>query len=103
MRGITVTKPAQFDELTPLHPHAVGLPAARIARNREVRVRRAASRGYYSSEFWLAALAVVAPVALALTNTDRRALRDIAIGGGIAAAGYALGRSYVKGTIASRA
>jgi len=60
---------------------------------------RASRRGHRTTEFWLVAAAIVAPVALVLAGVERRQVREIAIGGGIAAAGYALGRSYVKGAV----
>ena len=63
-------------------------------------VERAERRGPRTSEFWLVALAIVAPMGLALAGVERRRLRDVTIGAGIAAAGYALGRSYVKGSLA---
>jgi hypothetical protein len=88
----------QFDELAPLHPH-VG--SRSIIETRAVRadVVRASRRGHRTTEFWLVAAAIVGPVALALAGVDRRQVREIAIGGGLAAAGYALGRSYVKGSM----
>lgn len=93
----------QFDELAPLHPHvAAGRPMIRARATRAV-VARATRPGYRTTEFWLVAMAIAAPVGLALAGVDRRQLRDIAIGGGLVAAGYALGRSYVKGSLARAA
>ena len=90
----------QFDELTPLHPQ-VGSRSRAVVEGRAARtdVVRASRRGHRTTEFWLVAAAVAAPVALVLAGADRRAVREIAIGGGLAAAGYALGRSYVKGSV----
>ena len=93
-----------FDELPALHPHPdIGARASIGPRVSRAMVTRAGTRGVQTSEFWLVALAVAAPVVLAVAGADRRQLRDIAIGAGVAAAGYALGRSYVKGTLASGA
>ena len=90
----------QFDELAPLHPH-VGSRSRSLRETKVVRadVVRASRRGHRTTEFWLVAAAIVAPVALVLAGVERRQVREIAIGGGIAAAGYALGRSYVKGAV----
>ena len=90
----------QFDELAPLHPH-VGARSRAVMARRAMRadVARASQRGHRTTEFWLVAAAIAAPVALALAGVDRRQVRGIAIGGGLAAAGYALGRSYVKGSM----
>jgi hypothetical protein len=94
---------AQFDELAPLHPQVTARARAtlqtRATRGVVVPARR---RGHRTSEFWLVAAAIAGPVALALAGVGRRQVRDVAIGGGIAAAGYALGRSYVKGSLARR-
>ena len=88
----------QFDELTPLQPHGVSRSAMRPRVTRSD-VTRAGRRGHRTTEFWLVAAVIAGPVALALAGIDRRQLRDIAIGGGLAAAGYALGRSYVKASV----
>ena len=90
----------QFDELPPLHPQ-VGARSRAVVEGQVSRaeVTRASRRGHRTTEFWLVAAAVIAPVALVLAGADRRAVREIAIGGGLAAAGYALGRSYVKGSM----
>ena len=88
----------QFDELAPLHPHA-GSRSVIQSRAARADVVRASRRGHRTTEFWLVAAAIAAPMALALAGVDRRQVRDIAIGGGLAAAGYALGRSYVKGSM----
>ena len=88
----------QFDELAPLHPH-VASRSLRETKAVRADVVRASRRGHRTTEFWLVAAAIVAPVALALAGVERRQVRGIAIGGGIAAAGYALGRSYVKGAM----
>lgn len=76
-----------FDQLPPLHPHPVELARAKSSVD---------ARGVQTSEFWIIAFAVVAPVALTLAGVDRRRVRDVAIGGGIAAAAYAIGRSLTK-------
>jgi hypothetical protein len=89
----------QFDELAPLHPHVASRPRSVETRAVRADVVRASRRGHATTEFWLVAAAIIGPVALALAGVDRRQIREIAIGGGIAAAGYALGRSYVKGAM----
>jgi len=93
-----VSELTQFDELAPLHPH-VASRSLRETKAVRADVVRASRRGHRTTEFWLVAAAIVAPVALALAGVERRQVRGIAIGGGIAAAGYALGRSYVKGAM----
>lgn len=90
---------SQFDELPPLQPQVGARSRAPETRAVRADVARASRRGHATTEFWLVAAAIAAPVALALAGVDRRQVREIAIGGGLAAAGYALGRSYVKGAL----